>query len=178
MDRVGAGRGVTATATLHAAGYLSPNQSRSFVSAYQRFSTLLDVADGSLLHADLDPGEVFVDDGSANVQGIVDWGDAMVGDRLMDLARFAAGGPAGDDGPTRLQPGLISAYQRHAGHFADGQFMRISLYRVLWSLRHARSYLGDPNERGWTPGLADQAIDMLADIDGGRGAASVGGLRR
>lgn len=145
-----------ATAALRAAGYLSARQSAAFVGAYRRCSWSL--AEGSLLHADLDPSEVFIEPSTGEVLGIVDWGDAIVGDPVMDLARFAAGGPAGDERPAQLQPRLIRAYELLAGPLPQE---RLALYRLLWSLRHAKSYLGDPDEQGWTPGLVQQAIDRL-----------------
>lgn len=154
-----------ATAALRAAGYLTRSQRNTFVDTYERHAPLLDPGAGSLLHADLDPGEVFIDPTCGDVLGVVDWGGAIAGDPWMDLARFAAGGPADDERrPVRLQPGLIRSYEHRAGPGAE-HAVRLALYRLLWSLRHARSYLNEPDEQAWTPGLINQALRRLADLD-------------
>ena len=50
---------------------------------------------GVLVHNDLKPAHLFAleDEGQARLSGIIDWGDAGVGDPLVDLARLSMSGP-------------------------------------------------------------------------------------
>lgn len=154
----------SSTTALCAAGYLTEDQCQAFVGTYRQYAPLLDLGVASLLHADLDPGEVFIDPTSGDVLAVVDWGSAIAGDPWMDLARFAAGGPADDEErPARLQPGLIRSYEDHIASSGVEHTVRLRLYRLLWSLRHARGYLNDPDEQAWTPGLINQALQRFAD---------------
>lgn len=47
---------------------------------------------GVLLHGDLKPPHIFADEG--RLTGIIDWGDALAGDPLYDIARFSLVGKA------------------------------------------------------------------------------------
>jgi aminoglycoside phosphotransferase (APT) family kinase protein len=60
------------------------------------FADDLDRAPAALLHTDLGDQETFVDPATGAVTAIVDWGSALVGDPLYDIARFVGGGPADD----------------------------------------------------------------------------------
>lgn len=73
-----------------------------------------------LLHGDLHPRHLYAVDG--RLAGILDWGDAMYGDPLFDLARFSMAGPA-----------ATSAFLAGYGA-ADVPERTLSFYRVLWSL--------------------------------------------
>ncbi|MFF1823671.1 phosphotransferase family protein [Kribbella sp. NPDC058245] len=76
----------------------------------QQFAADLDRAPAALLHADLGDREVFVDPSTGGVTALVDWGAALVGDPLYDLARFVGGGPADDPRPAQLNPVLRERY--------------------------------------------------------------------
>ena len=88
--------------------------SADFASRVRRtcddFAAELDRAPAALLHADLGDREVFVDPESGAVTALVDWGGALVGDPLYDLARFVGGGPADDERPGQLHPTLRARY--------------------------------------------------------------------
>jgi aminoglycoside phosphotransferase (APT) family kinase protein len=73
-----------------------------------------------LLHGDLHPRHLYAADGQ--LTGILDWGDAMYGDPLFDLARFSMAGPA-----------ATSAFMTGYGAI-DAAERTLSSYRVLWSL--------------------------------------------
>ncbi|MEX2207272.1 MAG: aminoglycoside phosphotransferase family protein [Myxococcota bacterium] len=80
---------------------------------------------GSLCHGDLKVGHVFVDDG--RLTGIIDWGDAVVGDPVWDVARFAH---RADAASLSL---LLRGYDP-SGVLADELAWRIPLYGALWQL--------------------------------------------
>lgn len=81
---------------------------------------LAGVDHGVLLHGDLMPKHVWTDQG--RLTGLIDWGDAMVGDPLFDLARFSM---AGLDASQRLLEG-------YGGSTPDAHVL--AFYRMVWSL--------------------------------------------
>ena len=77
---------------------------------------------GMLLHNDLKLDHLFADD--RELTGIIDWGDAAVGDPRFDLARLSM---AGD----RVMTAFLSGYG-WVPSAADEPVL--TLYRVLWNL--------------------------------------------
>jgi aminoglycoside phosphotransferase len=75
-----------------------------------------------LLHGDLHPRHLYAV--GNELTGIIDWGDAMYGDPLFDLARFSMAGE------TATQA-LLAGYGIERTPELD---RTLSLYRVLWSL--------------------------------------------
>ena len=80
---------------------------------------------GSLCHGDLKVGHVLVRDDQ--LAGVIDWGDAVVGDPVWDLARFAHRA----DAPSLAL--LLQGYDPR-GVLADDLTWRIPLYGALWRL--------------------------------------------
>lgn len=80
---------------------------------------------GSLCHGDLKAAHLLVEAG--RLAGVIDWGDAVVGDPLWDIARFAQ----------RVDVGLLSlllAGYDPARAMVDALAWRVPLYGVLWML--------------------------------------------
>ncbi|GAB2600453.1 phosphotransferase family protein [Kribbella endophytica] len=75
----------------------------------------------ALLHGDLHPRHVYA--ANDTLTAIIDWGDALYGDPLFDLARFSIAGPA----PTTA---VLTAYGVALTPDVDRTF---ALYRALWS---------------------------------------------
>ncbi|GAB3824783.1 aminoglycoside phosphotransferase family protein [Kribbella italica] len=74
-----------------------------------------------LLHGDLHPRHVYTSNNT--LTGIIDWGDALYGDPLFDLARFSIAGPE----PTTP---VLTAY----GLDLTPELQRtFALYRAVWS---------------------------------------------
>lgn len=82
---------------------------------------LASVDQGVLLHGDLMPKHVWNDQG--RLAALIDWGDAMAGDPLFDLARFSM---AGHDAFRNLLKGYGGSTPPDA-HI-------LSFYRMIWSL--------------------------------------------
>ena len=80
---------------------------------------------GALCHGDLKAAHIFVEAG--RLTGVIDWGDAVVGDPLWDLARFAQ---RADMGSVSL---LLAGYDP-ARALVDALGWRVPLYGVLWRL--------------------------------------------
>jgi aminoglycoside phosphotransferase (APT) family kinase protein len=74
-----------------------------------------------LLHGDLHPRHIYAADGV--LTGIIDWGDALYGDPLFDLARFSIAGP-------EATATVLAAYGLTLTPELDRTF---ALYRALWS---------------------------------------------
>jgi aminoglycoside phosphotransferase (APT) family kinase protein len=82
-----------------------------------------------LLHGDLHPRHVYAANGT--LTGIIDWGDALYGDPLFDLARFSIAGPE----PTTA---VLNGY----GLDLTSELHRtFALYRAVWSAIVCRAEL-------------------------------------
>jgi hypothetical protein len=80
---------------------------------------------GSLCHGDLKAAHILVDAG--RLAGVIDWGDAVVGDPLWDIARFAHRADAGS------VSWLLEGYDPERA-MVDELAWRVPLYGVLWIL--------------------------------------------
>ncbi|WP_405066712.1 aminoglycoside phosphotransferase family protein [Kribbella sp. NBC_01510] len=76
----------------------------------------------ALLHGDLHPRHLYAV--GNKLTGVLDWGDAMYGDPLFDIARFTMSGPAPTAAFLTGYPLSRTPYINHT----------LSLYRALWSL--------------------------------------------
>lgn len=83
---------------------------------------LATIRDGVVLHGDLVPRHVWSD--RDHLVGLIDWGDAMVGDPRYDLARFSMAGT----GAHRL---LLRGYPPRPPPDSPVVFF----YRLVWALR-------------------------------------------
>ena len=122
------------------------------------FAADLDQAPAALLHADLGDTEVFVDPADGRVTAILDWGGALVGDPLYDLARFVGGGPADDPRPARLHPALHARYfelnpqdPRHRRRMLTFYRFHICVVEAAW-------------EEAWAPGHSRWAAELMAEL--------------
>jgi aminoglycoside phosphotransferase (APT) family kinase protein len=80
---------------------------------------------GALCHGDLKAAHILVDAG--RLVGVIDWGDAVVGDPLWDIARFAHRAEAAS------LAGLLAGYEPERA-MADALAWRLPLYGALWGL--------------------------------------------
>ncbi len=109
--------------TLVAAGIVDEPLVERVRSVFARESGLLACGTGGVrLHADLRSRHVFADQG--RLTGIIDWGDATVGDPAYEFGRYSQ---AGDASPALV----LRGYQPDRDDDFD---RRIVLYRALWSL--------------------------------------------
>jgi aminoglycoside phosphotransferase (APT) family kinase protein len=80
---------------------------------------------GSFCHGDLKAAHILVDAG--RLAGVIDWGDAVVGDPLWDIARFAHRADAAS------VSSLLEGYDPDRV-MVDELAWRVPLYGVLWML--------------------------------------------
>lgn len=112
---------------LLAAGVIDQAVSHSVSAAYQaRASQIVFDGPGRLLHGDLKLPHIFAADG--HYVGLIDWGDASVGDPLFDLARFSMG----DADSLRS---LLIGYGLESTAATETIF---ALYRMVWNTRALR----------------------------------------
>ena len=107
---------------------------------------------GSLCHGDLKANHVFVDD--ERLSGVIDWGDAVVGDPFWEIARYAHRGDA------QSLSVLLSGYDPD-GSMADEIAWRVPLYSVLWMLVDA---VVDHRLGSGVDGLLNAAMRDIARI--------------
>jgi len=88
-------------------------------------AALAAVAGGSLCHGDLKAAHILVE--ADRLAGVIDWGDAVVGDPLWDIARFAH---RADAGAVAL---LLAGYDPERA-LVDALAWRVPLYGALWRL--------------------------------------------
>ena len=88
-------------------------------------AALAAVVVGSLCHGDLKTAHLLVEAG--RLAGVIDWGDAVAGDPLWDIARFAH---RADGGAVSL---LLEGYDPERA-LVNELAWRVPLYSVLWRL--------------------------------------------
>ncbi|MET9022412.1 aminoglycoside phosphotransferase family protein [Actinopolymorpha sp. NPDC004070] len=150
-----------ALAALEGAHAVAPGFTDRVRDLCASFATSLDEAPGALLNAEVGDGEAFVDPATGAVTAIVDWGSALVGDPLYDLARFVAGGPADDPRPALVHPRL------HAEYFARNAYDPGHARRMLRFYRFHICVIEAAwgQELGWTPSLVARAEQLLAELE-------------
>ncbi|WP_405062601.1 aminoglycoside phosphotransferase family protein [Kribbella sp. NBC_01505] len=124
----------------------------------EQFAAELDRAPAALLHADLGDREVFVDPSNGVVTAIVDWGSALVGDPLYDVARFVGGGPATDPRPGRLNPLLRERYFACRPQELDQANRRLLFYRFHICVLEAAW------EPDWAPAHTAWADKLITEL--------------
>ena len=126
----------------------------------RRSRARLDRAPGALLNAEVGDGETFVDPATGAVTAIVDWGSALVGDPLYDIARFVAGGPADDPRPALVLPRLHAEYFARNAYDPDHARRMLRFYRFHICVVEAAW----GQELGWTPSLVAWAEQLLDEL--------------
>ncbi|OBI85381.1 phosphotransferase family protein [Mycobacterium sp. 1245805.9] len=100
---------------------LAPDAADAAESAIDEHATTLGaIENGVLCHGDLKAAHILVDDG--RLAGVIDWGDALVGDPWFDIARFAHRSP---------EPSLELLLESYG---ATTEEWRLPLYDALWML--------------------------------------------
>jgi Ser/Thr protein kinase RdoA (MazF antagonist) len=103
----------------------APVAAAAAAAIYAHADALASVEVGSLCHGDLKAAHILVD--TSGIAALIDWGDAVVGDPLWDIARFAH----------RAEPGSISLLLDGYGAdraVTDELAWRVPLYGGLWML--------------------------------------------
>ncbi len=115
-------------------------------------ATALADVEGCLCHGDLKAIHIFVK--GQRLTGVIDWGDAVVGDPLVEIARYAHRGDA------QSLSMLLSGYDPE-GSMADEIAWRIPLYSVVWTLVDA---VVDHRLGSGVDGLLDAAMREISRV--------------
>ena len=150
-----------ALVALESADAVPPGFSERARALCTSFAARLDRASGALMNAEVGDGETFVDPATGAVTAIVDWGAALVGDPLYDIARFVAGGPADDPRPALVLPQLHAEYFARNAYDPDHAPRMLRFYRFHICVVEA----GWGRELGWTPSLVAWAEQLLEELE-------------
>ncbi|GAA1518024.1 aminoglycoside phosphotransferase family protein [Kribbella lupini] len=101
------------------AGLLPQSHHHQLINLVHAEASALEPEHPALLHGDLHPRHLYSTTGT--LTAIIDWGDALYGDPLYDLARFSIAGPTS---------ALLTAYGLTLTPDLHRTF---ALYRALWS---------------------------------------------
>lgn len=89
---------------------------------------------------------------------LIDWGSALVGDPLYDLARFVSGGPAEDPRPALAFPVLHARYLTKTGADPIRAQELLRFYRLHICVQEAAWGM----HFGWTPSLVNWAERLIS----------------
>jgi aminoglycoside phosphotransferase (APT) family kinase protein len=123
------------------------------------------VSTGHLLHGDFHPRHVYAAGGA--ITGIIDWGDATVGDPLYDFGRllyvgFVAGDPAGGRG---LLESVVQTYDPEPDRLRESPELLL-VYAVvfgLWSM--AGEFEGGAPWPPWWPARGAALASVLDELE-------------
>ncbi|WP_411139758.1 phosphotransferase family protein [Streptomyces sp. x-80] len=158
-------------ARLLADGYLDASAARWLTEWFDRLAEHLPAEpQQTLVHGDIAPQNLLVTPGTADLTGIVDWGDAQWADPAIEFAKF----------PLSAVPAMLDGYRGHPGgprgpgspgcrrETAEEPPARTHTWeaRVLWHHLHwALGRLADPvprpGERHWTAPPASRLLSIL-----------------
>ena len=123
----------------------------------------LDARPSSLVHGDLGDGEIYADEETYAITGIVDWGASVVGDPYYEFARFVAGGPVDDPRPAAYRVPLRRAYEEFSGTAVPPRLAVETLYSLHNTLLNAEWSLIEAPD--WVDPLCHEANRLLSSID-------------
>ncbi|HVX43728.1 MAG TPA: aminoglycoside phosphotransferase family protein [Mycobacteriales bacterium] len=143
---------------LRSGGYFEPALTSRIERLFTDLAPLLDRRPGVLIHGDLGGMEIFVNTRN-QVVGIVDFGNAVVGDPLYDFAHFVRGGPADDPRSAAILPGVRRSYIAHGGENPPNWDQLFAVYDVFNTVRNAEWAVRE--DVPWVTGLRDKAVQLL-----------------
>ncbi|MGK5447119.1 phosphotransferase family protein [Streptomyces radiopugnans] len=107
-----------------------------------------------LLHGDVAPQNIVVSPGSAELGGLVDWGDAMWADPAAEFAKT----------PLSDIPATLEGYREENGEDQPSDSVweaRILRHHLVWALGRLAHPSPKPGERHWTAPPASRLLDLL-----------------
>jgi hygromycin-B 7''-O-kinase len=144
------------TLRLLAEGWIDADTSRWLTGWFDRLSAHLPPDPPQvLLHGDIAPQNLLISPDTAQLTGIVDWGDAQWADPAIEFAKT----------PLTGIPAMLDGYRRETGE-ATSPSTRSWKARVLWvHLTWALARLADPapnpGARHWTAPPASRLLSLL-----------------
>lgn len=108
----------------------------------------------ALVHADLESGHLLVDDEVRGLDGVIDWGDAAIGDPAIDFAGLMRGYGA------EFTWRVVESYRSRGGAVDGDLFMRVRRLGAAAPLHAVRFALAAEDASG--PSLAEAVAELRA----------------
>ncbi|MET7460215.1 aminoglycoside phosphotransferase family protein [Nonomuraea sp. NPDC005501] len=144
------------TDRLLVAGWIDAEAARWLTGWFDRLSAHLP-ADPSpvLVHGDIAPQNLLVSPATAELNGIVDWGDAQWADPAVDFAKM----------PLTGIPAMLDGYRQATGERTSGSTpsweARVLWFHLTWALGRLPDPVPRPGERHWTAPPAGRLLGLL-----------------
>jgi aminoglycoside phosphotransferase len=117
---------------LRSSGHLDSTSVTKLEKYWRSAIPILHLGTSHLIHGDFAMSAIFVDDGKYS--GTIDFGDALIGDPLMDLAYFKFKEISKDYGEL-IYRNLSEAYRKHVdSELLENYEVRINLYMIYWGV--------------------------------------------
>ncbi|MGW2153933.1 phosphotransferase family protein [Nonomuraea sp. NPDC001699] len=105
-----------------------------------------------LIHGDIAPQNLLVAPETAQLNGIVDWGDAEWADPAADFAKM----------PLTGVPAMLDGYRRETGQESSTTWeARVLWCHLTWALGRLKDPVPRPGERHWTAPPASRLLGLL-----------------
>ncbi|MFC4009888.1 phosphotransferase family protein [Nonomuraea purpurea] len=104
-----------------------------------------------LVHGDIAPQNLLVSPRTAQLKGIVDWGDAQWDDPAVDFAKM----------PLTDIPAMLDGYRQETGQDTPAWEARVLWFHLTWALGRLADPVPRPGERHWTAPPASRLLGLL-----------------
>ncbi|MEU7749224.1 aminoglycoside phosphotransferase family protein [Nonomuraea sp. NPDC049158] len=105
-----------------------------------------------MVHGDIAPQNLLVSPTTAQLNGIVDWGDAEWADPAVDFAKI----------PLTGVPAMLDGYRRETGQETTTTWeARVLWFHLTWALGRLPDPVPRPGERHWTAPPASRLLGLL-----------------
>ncbi|MEV4397167.1 aminoglycoside phosphotransferase family protein [Nonomuraea sp. NPDC049607] len=134
-------------------GWIDAETARWLSGWLDRLSTHLPTsAPTVLIHGDIAPQNLLVAPETAQLNGIVDWGDAEWADPAADFAKM----------PLTDVPAMLDGYRRETGQESSTTWeARVLWCHLTWALGRLKDPVPRPGERHWTAPPASRLLGLL-----------------
>jgi hygromycin-B 7''-O-kinase len=137
-------------------GWIDAETARWLTSWFDRLSTHLPANPPTvLIHGDIAPQNLLVSPMTAQLNGIVDWGDAEWADPAVDFAKMPLTGISA----------MLDGYRHEAGQEMSTSTptweARVLWFHLTWVLGRLKDPVPRPGERHWTAPPASRLLGLL-----------------
>ncbi|MEV3986169.1 aminoglycoside phosphotransferase family protein [Nonomuraea sp. NPDC049758] len=135
-------------------GWIDAETARWLTGWFDRLSPHLPASPPSvLIHGDIAPQNLLVSPETAQLTGIVDWGDAEWADPAADFAKV----------PLTGVPAMLDGYRQETGISTSPPIWeaRVLWFHLTWALGRLKDPVPRPGERHWTAPPASRLLSLL-----------------
>lgn len=144
------------TSHLLKGGWIDAETARWLTRWFDRLSSHLPANPPTvLIHGDIAPQNLLVSSTPAQLNGIVDWGDAEWADPAVDFAKM----------PLTSVPAMLDGYRQETGQEASlstpAWEARVLWFHLTWALGRLKDPIPRPGERHWTAPPGSRLLGLL-----------------